>query len=131
MLPPCGLDGNKASRRLALRQVLGRLEQDPKAGDLLCTHVNHKMKGMAAHKPRMMSELWDEVLGCQVQVRADFRQRMTAPIFWSAIWDDPPDQQRSKDLLLKIVQAAMGPGINFEEALREAWRYTKGQFLDA
>ncbi|KAK6347446.1 hypothetical protein TWF718_005287 [Orbilia javanica] len=88
-------------------------------------------RGNRAHKPRIMYDIWGEVLDCQIQPSVDFRQRVTAPIFWSALWDDAPDQEISKSLLLRIAQTSLGPEVTYEDALREAWRYTEGQFFEA
>ncbi|KAK6528359.1 hypothetical protein TWF281_009602 [Arthrobotrys megalospora] len=130
MLPAWGLDGGQSLRRLVVLQVLEKLEHDPTADDLFCIHRYHKYKSMAAHRPVMMYELWDEILENKIDLSLQLRQRMTAPIFWSTVWDDGPYWRRARALLREILRVPLSLHLGLSDVLKEALKYSQRGLLD-
>ncbi|KAF3918286.1 hypothetical protein ABW21_db0203527 [Orbilia brochopaga] len=118
-------------RKAVIIQLLRMLERDPSADDLFCTYTGHRCKGMAAHRPLMIYELWEQVLSCGIQPSAEFYQKMITPIFWSATWGDGPESDRSAGLLRRVVQFITGRDFTLEEAVQEASKHAQTQLLDA
>ncbi|KAF3129353.1 hypothetical protein TWF703_008976 [Orbilia oligospora] len=131
MLPARDPNGSCSSRKSVLVEVLKELERDPQFDDIICIHNNHKYKGMTAHRPILIYHIWDEILEHQIEPSKWLWQRMITPIWWSAIWDNEPYQQRSAGLLLTIMRKFVNQDITFDVALRQASDYTKPQFLSA
>ncbi|EGX49392.1 hypothetical protein AOL_s00078g425 [Orbilia oligospora ATCC 24927] len=131
MLPARDPNGSYSSRKSVLVEVLKELEQDPKFDDIICIHNNHKYKGMTAHRPTLIYHIWDEILEHQIEPSKWLWQRMVTPIWWSAVWDNKPYQQRSAGLLLTIMRRFVNQDITFDVALRQASDYAKPQFLSA
>ncbi|KAK6519110.1 hypothetical protein TWF281_003799 [Arthrobotrys megalospora] len=131
MLPPPSPGGSLATRKATLTQVLEKLRQDPKLDYLLCTHKKHKFQTMSAHRPMMLYALWEEIVDCEVLPPDDLGEKMIAPIFWSAIWEDLPERYKYQECLAKIVSFITAREMDLQEALREASTYLSTHLIDA
>ncbi|KAK6347209.1 hypothetical protein TWF696_007283 [Orbilia brochopaga] len=131
LLSTCNPNGDLETRKIILSQVLEKLEQDQKTESLFYTHKSRKHKGMSAHRPLIIYELWKEILGCGLQPSIGLWGKMISPLFWSTIWGIEPEHSKSRDYLQRAVGLIVGRTVGFSEALNEASKHTETQILDA